>query len=186
MVEIYRKGHTGDVTSYSTTLSTLKEPSSQVYAPTVEHPLLSIQDKMSKLEEIYRRLEEKVATRQDIAELRELMREGVSKEDSIIRGIEGIDRKIMELHQRKEVLAKKIDVSGEELVKVEKELEVLEADKKIINLLSEGDYSTIEIAAKIGYTRQYIWGRLRAMEEGGKVQSLKVGRQTKYKLLSKT
>jgi uncharacterized membrane protein len=167
-----------------------------VYTPTVEHPLLSIQDKMTKLEEIYRSLNEKVdkklATKEDVTEMRGMLSESLEKSESIMGGINDLDKKIVLFEGRKSELTRKIDTSNYELTQdlgelkqVERTLKLLEADKKVLGVLDSGELSTIELSEKVGYSRQYLWGRLKQMENNGLVKSFKTGRQTKYALTEK-
>lgn len=175
-----------------------KEKSESLYppdtmTPPVEHPLLTIQDKVSRLEEIYRHLDEKVellATKEDAAEIKEMVSEGLVRGDDLIGMVSGIEERIRSLQEQKRELTHKIDASTMELTqnigevnRVERELELLRIDKKIVDSLKDEEMSTIELSKRLGYTRQHLWGRLKQLQEEGLVKSFKVGRQTKYRLI---
>lgn len=179
---------------------TIEEMSMQIptlYSPTVEHPLLTIQDRISKLEEIYKSLNDriilidgKMATKNDISDLKAIMQEDLIREEDILAGIDNLSNKLDSLRKVRAELIRQVDASQDELTRkqellksVNQKIELIECDEKIINSLREGDASTIELAEKLGLTRQYIWGRLKELEAGGYVKSAKSGRKTKYHLI---
>lgn len=173
----------------------IEEP--KVYSPTVEHPLLTIQDRLARIEETYRALNEriiiidgKVATKQDIDDLKAMVHEDLSQGDRILGEITDLGGRLTGLRKTKEELTRQVDESTrkvtrnvEVIKKIDEEIELLECDQKIVDSLKERDKSTIELAKDIGLTRQYIWGRLKELQQGGYVKSVKKGRQTRYQLL---
>ncbi|MBN3037319.1 MAG: winged helix-turn-helix transcriptional regulator [Candidatus Diapherotrites archaeon] len=174
-------------------------PEEQVYSPTVEHPLLTIQDRISKLEETYRsmshkidNIDVKVATKYDIDELKAIMSEEVMKDDKILDSVTSIDQKIDLLGELKRQLTRQIGQTTNELTHeltqlthVETGLELLAAHKQLIDALEAEPLSTIELTKRIGFTRQYLWERIKELKDAGYVRSIKQGRQTKYKLVSR-
>ena len=169
----------------------LPMPEQVVYSPAVEHPLLTIQDKISRLEEIYKglseRIERRVATKEDVKEVKELIKEGLEKEENILVGINKLDDRMEQLERKKRELTQKVSTKSQELAedvkqleKVERELLLLETDKKILETLSREPLSTIELSEKLGYTRQYLWSRLKEMEKHGLIKKRREGRKTKY------
>jgi len=180
--------------SESSGLNSKSESSQEsMLVPPVEHPLLTIQDKISKLEEIYRRLDEKVdqlATREDAEEIKDMLSESLERGGDLAAVVSRIEERVEFLQEQKRELTRKIDVSTVELTqnlerlsRVEKELELLKIDQDILNSLKEQEMSTIELSKKLGYTRQHLWGRLKRLQEAGIVESFKEGRQTKYRVL---
>lgn len=169
----------------------------KVYSPAVEHPLLTIQDRISKLEEIYKSLNDKivvidgkVATKQDIDDLKAMVHEDLARGGDILAGIEGLGDRLESLRKVRSELTRQVDASRDELTRkvdtldqIDKEIELLECDQKIIESLKQGDKSTIELSKELGLTRQYIWGRMKALQAGKYVKSVKKGRKTKYKLI---
>lgn len=166
-------------------------PPPEIYSPTVEHPLLTIQDRISKLEEIYRSMNEKIdkklATKEDSESIRLLVGQNLDKSEQIMGNLDNLDKKLVLLEGTKGELTRKIDTSTYELTQdlgklqqVERSIKLLEADKRILEALGRDELSTIELSAKVGYTRQYLWGRLKQMQDDGLVTSFKTGRQTKY------
>ncbi|MCK4327211.1 MAG: winged helix-turn-helix transcriptional regulator [Candidatus Diapherotrites archaeon] len=169
----------------------------RVYSPAVEHPLLTIQDRISKLEEIYKSMNDrvividgKVATKQDIDDLKAMVHEDISKGDRVLVGIDGLGDKLEDLRATRGELTRQVDTSRHELTRqvkaldeIDEKIDLLECDEKIINALGESELSTIGLAEEIGLTRQYIWGRLKALQAAGYVESVKSGRKTKYRLL---
>ncbi|RLG69010.1 MAG: hypothetical protein DRO11_08325 [Methanobacteriota archaeon] len=192
-------------TKYSTehgaktvTLSKMETPSQQVVSPAVEHPLLTIQDRMSRLEEIYRSMNDKmtvldgkVATKRDIEDVKSLIGDDLDKGDQVLHGIDALSLDIISLRAEKDTLNQTIEMSAREieekrkrLTTVESQIERMECDDKIIQALEGGDMSTIELAEKLGFTRQYVWERLKELSSSGAVKSIKKGRQTKYVLVN--
>lgn len=154
----------------------------KTYSPTVEHPLLSIQDRISKLEELYRGLNLKVATKQDASDIKNMLEFNTAKVEGVAGKVKSMDEKLDSLQERKRQLTRQLTHQQEELEEVEEEIGLLDADKKILGLLSEGEVSTMEIADKLSFTRQYVWARMKELTNSGKVTSVKRGRQTKYSL----
>jgi uncharacterized membrane protein len=163
----------------------------KVYSPSIEHPLLTIQDRIARLEEIYRslneKIEHKVATREDVEKVRVIVENNSIKEDAILGRVKDLKGELARLEEKKRELTRKVDVSTEELTQnlrelksVEESIDLLETDKKVLDALKERDSSTIELSESLGYTRQYLWGRLKHLQTAGLVESKKVGRQTKY------
>ncbi|MCD6523023.1 MAG: winged helix-turn-helix transcriptional regulator [Candidatus Diapherotrites archaeon] len=179
-------------------LESLNAPEQRVYSPAVEHPLLTIQDRISKLEELYRSINEKLdvigedmAKKHDLEDIKALINEDIVKEDRILSGIVDINDRIRELEERKAELTRQIDNTTRqltqditELTHVEQTIELLEADKKILDALAKEELSTLELVDRVGYTRQYIWERLKALQEAGYVRSIKKGRRTKYQIIA--
>ncbi len=171
----------------------------QVYSPSVEHPLLTIQDRMTKLEEIYKSLNDriiiidgKVATKQDVDDLKSMLHEDLMQGDRMLSGIENLGNRLDSLRKVRDELTRQVDTSKDELTRketvldqVKTEIELMECDEKILEALSKGDASTIELSEKLDLTRQYIWGRLKELQSADYVKSVKSGRQTKYHLLKK-
>jgi biotin operon repressor len=173
------------------TLTKMDTPSHQMFTPAVEHPLLTIQDRISKLEETYRSLSErlmsvdvKVATKHDIEDVKHLLNTGLKNDDRVLGGIDDLSASIDKLKQEREHLTKSIETSSKQLAQVDQTLQQLECDEKITNALASGDMSTIELAEKLGFTRQYVWERMKSLTTAGKVSSVKRGRQTKYALVN--
>ena len=172
--------------------------SPRVYSPTVEHPLLTIQDRMSKLEEIYKSINDriilmdgKIATKQDIDDLKAMVHEDISKGDRVLIGIENLGGKIENLKKARDDLTRQVDASKEELTRkveaidaIDEKIEMLECDEKIVEALRGKEMSTIGLAEEIGLTRQYIWGRLKELQKAGYVESVKTGRKTNYRLIA--
>jgi len=52
--------------------------------------------------------------------------------------------------------------------------------KQLLDTLRKNPSSTIELTTKLGFTRQYIWERLKTLQTAGLVTKVKKGRQTKY------
>jgi len=136
---------------------------------------------------ISEKIDKKVATREDTDELKVLVGQTLDKSNDIIGNITNLDRKLALLDGKKEELTRKIDTSTYELTQdlsnlqnVERSIKLLEADKKILEVLGDKELSTIELSEKLSYTRQYLWGRLKQMQADGLVTSFKSGRQTKY------
>ena len=179
-------------------LESLNAPEQRVYSPAVEHPLLTIQDRISKLGELYRSINEKLdvigedmAKKHDLEDIKALINEDIVKEDRILSGIVDINDRIRELEERKAELTRQIDNTTRqltqditELTHVEQTIELLEADKKILDALAKEELSTLELVDRVGYTRQYIWERLKALQEAGYVRSIKKGRRTKYQIIA--
>lgn len=188
----------------------LNIPKEEIYSPTFEHPLLTMQDKLVRIEELYRSLNERVekqlatkedvrvlaskedvrvlANKEDLKDIEEKISESLEKSESIIGGLDNLERKIGLLEQKKQDLSERIDSTTYELTKdlgeleeVEKTINLLEADKKILDILKSKKLSTIELSEELGYTRQYLWGRLKRMQDQDLVESFKEGRQTKYR-----
>lgn len=178
-------------------LNKLETPEQQVFSPPVEHPLLTIQDRISKLEALYRSINEKLsfinenmAKKGDIDEIKAIMNEDIVKEDKILSGIKGINEQLKTLERRRIELTRQVDDTTRqltqniaELTHIERTIELLEADKKIIDALSHEELSTLELVKRVGYTRQYIWERLKALQSAGYVKSIRYGRRTKYCLV---
>ncbi len=176
----------------------VKEP--KMYSPAVEHPLLTIQDRISKLEDIYRSLNgklsemnTKIATKQDIKEVKALVSQDILNGEQVIAGIDSLGSRLEKLRTAREVLTRQVDETtrqltrkAETLSKVDKEISLLECDQNILNALGGGDKSTIELAKELSLTRQYIWGRLKELQAAGYVKSIKKGRKTKYHLVKFT
>lgn len=162
--------------------------------PPMEHPLLTIQDKISKLEEIYRRLDEKVerlATKEDADEIKDMLSESLERGGDLAAVVSRIEERVEFLQEQKRELTRKIDMSTTELTqnldrlgRVERELELLKIDRDILESLREREMSTIELSQKLGYTRQHLWGRLKRLQKNGMVECFKEGRQTKYRLIN--
>lgn len=183
----------------SMTLESFEQPAPKVYSPSIEHPLLTIQDKLAGLEESYRRIyekvesiDERVATGQDMEEIRALLHEGLVKEEEIIHGIDGINAKMNSYEEQKVTLEQRIEASTDQLTQdinrlgeIHDKIELLDADKKIMEYLTTTEYSTIELSEKLDLSRQYVWERLKELASAGFVDSKKVGRQTKYFILRK-
>jgi uncharacterized membrane protein len=169
----------------------------KMYSQAFEHPLLTIQDRISKLEETYRSMNDKlgvinakVATKDDVNELRGMVKDDIATGDKILDRVEGIDSRLSGLRKARDELTRQVDVSAKRLTqhsetlrKVDEEITLLECDQRIIDSLRNGDRSTIELSSQIGLTRQYIWGRLGELAKAGYVKSVKSGRQTKYHLV---
>ena len=179
-------------------METLEVEAPKVYSPAVDHPLLTIQDRISKLEEIYRTMSDrivimdgKVATKQDIDDLKAMVHEDLARGGDILTGIDNLGGQLGELKKARAELTRQVDTSKEQLTrqvdtleKIDQKIELLECDQRIIEALREGGMSTIGLASKIGLTRQYIWGRLKALQKAGYVKSVKTGRKTKYQLIN--
>ncbi len=173
-------------------------PAQQIMTPNVEHPLLTIQDRMVRLEEIYRGLNDKimvidgkVATKHDIEDVKGLIGDDLDKGERVLAGIDNISLDILALRAEKEDLSHTIATSSRDietrkkrLTKVEEQIGLMECDDKILDALGSSDLSTIELAEKLGFTRQYVWERLKELSKVNKVKSVKKGRQTKYVLVN--
>jgi len=172
----------------------------KLYSPAVEHPLLTIQDRISKLEDIYRSLNDllvvidgKVATKQDIESIKALVHDDLQKGDLMLMGIGQLGERLDSLRKVRNELTRQVDETtrqltrkAETLEKIDGEIELLECDQKIIAALEGEDKSTIELAKDLSLTRQYIWGRLKELQALGYVNPIKRGRKTKYHLEKKT
>ena len=168
----------------------------KVYSPAVEHPLLTIQDRISKLEDIYRSLNDKlavidgkVATKTDVGEIKALVHDDLLKGDMVLMGIDRLGDRLESLRKVRNELTRQVDETTRQLTRKEEllesvgsEIELLECDQNILNALKTADKSTIELAKELSLTRQYIWGRLRELQLLGYVSSVKKGRKTKYRL----
>ena len=185
----------GDQKTLALERMVIEEP--RVYSPTVEHPLMTIQDRLARIEESYRSLNDriviidgKVATKQDIDDLKAMVHEDLSKGDRILGEIDNLGDRMTGLRHAKDELTRQVDETKrkvtrqvETLKQIDEEIELVECDQKIVDALKEGDKSTIDLAKDIGLTRQYIWGRLKELQANGYVKSIKKGRQTRYHLL---
>lgn len=179
------------------TVSIQKESEDEkVYSPSVQHPILSIQESISRLEELYRRIEdntriieENMATQKDAKEIKSSLDEERDYEKELGEKIDNLGKKIETLKRERDEITEEIEESKSkmtrkmgELTKVDKKIELLEADRRIIKALSESSMSTIELSEDLDYTRQYIWERLKELKENEIVKSEKKGRKTKYSL----
>jgi DNA-binding transcriptional ArsR family regulator len=171
-------------------LEKLESPKTKVLSPPVEHPLLTIQDRISKLEDIYRQLNEKIAsvdqkmaTRHDIDDVKVLINEDLAKGNKILHGIDSIDSKVDILRKAREELTHDITTSRRKLTRVDASLTLLESHQKILAELRSKSQSTVELHRKLGFTRQYLWNRLKELENAGIVEKFRDSRQTKYRVL---
>lgn len=182
------------------TLENMVSTEPKVYSPAVEHPLLTIQDRISKLEDIYRSLDDKlviidgkVATKQDVEGIKAMVHDDLVKGDMVLKGIDGLEERLDGLRKVRAELTRQVDETtrqltrkAETLDKVDGEIELLECDQRIMDALKSSDKSTIELAKELALTRQYIWGRLKELQALGYVELIKRGRKTKYHLVKFT
>jgi biotin operon repressor len=136
-------------------------------------------------------LDRKVATKRDIEDVKELIHDDLDKGSQVIQGIDNLSLDILALRAEKETLDHTIEMSAREIEEkrkrlntVKSQIERMECDDKIIQALKLGGMSTIELAEKLGFTRQYVWERLKELSNSGAVKSIKKGRQTKYTLVN--
>ncbi len=160
--------------------------------------LLSVYEKLAKLEEITRIIDErimildaKVATKDSIKEISDILLRISDKNENIFMKIDSINDKLSYLRELRNDIDYKIETTKKEINalenvknKVDMELELLEAHKKIIDALSQNPSSTIDLAKKLGYTRQYVWERLQELKRVGYVDVKKEGRKTVYYLIN--
>ena len=171
----------------------MEMPEQRIISPTVEHPLLSIQDKLSKVEELTRiinerliNLDTKVATKEEIKEL------GKTVKDEGDRIVGTIDERLTGLYEKKAELTRQLDMSTHQftnqlthLTQIEGNIQLLEADKKILRSLKDKAKSTLELSKDVKFSRQYLWNRLKELEDEGYVEKIKSGRRIKYKTTPK-
>ena len=162
------------------------------------HPLLTIQEKITQLEEMYKGIDDKlvlldgkVATKRDVSDIKGLFREDLEKEDRILEGVASLHGKLKFLDTRRRDLIRQVDKTTrqltrqqDELTKVDEARSLLNIDQKMLNLLETKDYSTIELGKELGLSRQYLWQRLKSLEDAGHVRSVKKGRKTQYSLIT--
>jgi len=175
-------------------LERLEQPRTEILMPAVEHPLLSIQDRISKIEELYRRidgkldqLDTKVATKEQVEEVKSLIHEDMAKGDQVLANLSDLEGKIGHLRLARAQIKRKVASTQDQLThelthlgSVNSKLTLLESHKKILNVISKHSLGAAEVAQKLGYTRQYVWNRLKELEEQKVVGHKKDGRQVTY------
>ena len=172
----------------------LREKDKQVEFEPETKNFIPLYEKLAKIEEILRVVDDrlvildaKVATRDDTRELKGILLDSNNKSDSISQKIDNIQERLSFLLRKKDELDK-LEQQGEKIMKiaekrkkiVENEIKLIESHYNIIDKLKSGPKTTKELALLLNFTRQYIWERIKELEEIGLVKQKKKGRKTYY------
>ncbi len=158
---------------------------------------IAMYEKIVKIEEISRILEEKLdiiekmmATKEDSRRIVEILNKSNEKQGNIDEKLSEIKEMIANLRKLKAEFTGQLTETTRQLTQlteakaeIDKNIELLEAHKKILEALKLGPKSSIDLARELGYTRQYIWERLQELKTSGYVNSRKEGRKTVYFLV---
>ena len=200
------KSETGDSIEYmrntGSEASLMALQSERSYATTKSErsgdPLLAIYEKLARIEEITRIIDErlvlldsKVATREDSKEIKEILIENSKNQRDLDSKLQEIDKLIRELKNKEKTYSTALEMATSQINEIKKEkeeiskrIELLEAHKRILELLKEKPRSSLEIAKDLGFSRQYVWERLQELKTAGYVDSRKEGRKNIYYLIS--
>ncbi len=155
---------------------------------------LALYDKIVRIEEISRIIEEKLdliektmSTREDSRQIIDILRSGAQTQSNINNRLEDIDEKIESLRKLRSQFTGQLTETTRQLTELTKEktiidrnLRLLEAHKRILESLKAARKSSTDLSKELGYSRQYIWERLQELKASGYVNSTRVGRKTVY------